>query len=80
MEILLLISFVLLFKVALIVLKQSMRLHFLDVYVNYPNIERKQIIRKHKSTSQIAATWKKEERNLQLNGPREKIRTSFKFF
>ena len=33
-QILLLISFVLLFKVNLIVLKQSMRLHFLDVYVN----------------------------------------------
>ena len=27
--------FVLLFKVNLIVLKQTMRLHFLDVYVNY---------------------------------------------
>ena len=36
------------------------------------NIERKQIIRKHKSTSEIAANWKKEERNLQPNGPREK--------
>ena len=34
------------------------------------NIERKQIIRKHKSTSEIAANWKKEERNLQPNGPR----------
>ena len=45
------------------------------------NIERKQIIRKHKlSTSEIAANWKKEERNLQPNGPREKIRTSFKLF
>ena len=47
----------------------------------HSNIERKQIIRKHKlSTSEIAANWKKEERNLQPNGPREKIRTSFKLF
>ena len=44
------------------------------------NIERKQIIRKHKSTSEIAANCKKEERNLQPNEPREKIRTSFKLF
>ena len=34
-SVLLLISFVLLFKVNLIVFKQSIRLHFLDDYVNY---------------------------------------------
>ena len=28
----------------------------------------------------ISANWKKEERNLQPSGPREKIRTSFKLF
>ena len=53
---------------------------FLRCLCELSNIERKQIIRKHKSTSEIAANWKKEERNLQLNGPREKIRTSFKLF
>ena len=35
---------------------------------------------KHKSTSEIAVNWKKEERNLHFNGLREKIRTSFKLF
>ena len=44
------------------------------------NIERKQKIRKHKYTSEISANWKKEERNLQPNEPREKIRTSFELF
>ena len=34
-SVLLLISFVLLFKVNLIVFKQSIRLHFLDDYVKY---------------------------------------------
>ena len=53
---------------------------FLRCLCELSNTERKQIIRKHKSTSEIAATWKKEERNLQPNGPREKIRTSFKLF
>ena len=54
---------------------------FLRCLCELSNIERKQII-KHtcKSTSEIAANWKKEERNLQPNGPREKIRTSFKLF
>ena len=53
---------------------------FLRCLCELSNIERKQIIRKHKSTSEIAANWKKEERNLHFNGPREKIRTSFKLF
>ena len=54
---------------------------FLRCLCELSNIERKQIIRKHKSTSEIAANWKKEERHLQPNGPREKkIRTSFKLF
>ena len=53
---------------------------FLRCLCELSNIERKQMIRKHKSTSEIAANWKKEERNLQPNGPREKIRTSFKLF
>ena len=55
---------------------------FLRCLCELSNKERKQIIRKHKSTSEIAANWKKEERNLHFNGPgpREKIRTSFKFF
>ena len=52
---------------------------FLRCLCELSNIERKQIIRKHKPTSEIAANWKKEERNLQPNGPVEKIRTSFKF-
>ena len=54
---------------------------FLRCLCELSNIERTQIIRKHiKSTSEIAANWKKEERNLQPNGPREQIRTSFKLF
>ena len=53
---------------------------FLRCLCELSNTERKQIIRKHKSTSEIVANWKKEERNLQPNGPREKIRTSFKLF
>ena len=52
---------------------------FLRCLCELSNIERKQI-RKDKSTSEIAANWKKEERHLQPNGPREKIRTSFKLF
>ena len=48
---------------------------FLRCLCELSNIERKEIIRKHKSTSEIAANWKKEERNLHFNGPREKIRT-----
>ena len=51
---------------------------FLRCLCELSNIERKQIIRKHKSNSEIAANWKKEERNLKPNGPREKIRSSFK--
>ena len=51
---------------------------FLRCLCELSNIERKQIISKHKSTSEIAANWKKEERNLQPNGPRAKIRTFFK--
>ena len=53
---------------------------FLRCLCELSNIERKQIIRKHKSTSEIAPNWKKEETNLQSKGPREKIRTSFKLF
>ena len=53
---------------------------FLRCLCELSNIERKEITRKHKSTPEIAANWKKEERNLQANGPREKIRTSFKLF
>ena len=54
---------------------------FLRCLCELSNVERKQIIRKQKSTSEIAANWKKEERNLQPNGPREtEIRTSFKLF
>ena len=45
---------------------------FLRCLCELSNIERKQIIWKHKSISEIAANWKKEERNLQPNGPREK--------
>ena len=45
---------------------------FLRCLCELSNIERKQIIRKHKSTSETAANWKKEERNLQPNGPSEK--------
>ena len=45
---------------------------FLRCLCELSNIERKQIIRKHISTSEIAANWKKEERHLQPNGPREK--------
>ena len=45
---------------------------FLRCLCELSNIERKQIIKKHKSTSEIAANWKKEKRNLQPNGPREK--------
>ena len=51
---------------------------FLRCLCELSNIERKQTIRQHKSTYENAANWKKEERNLQSNGPREKIRTSFK--
>ena len=48
---------------------------FLRCLCELSNIERKQIlIINHKT----APKWKKEERNLQPNGPREKIRTSFK--
>ena len=47
---------------------------FLRCLCELLNIERKQIIRKHKSTSEIAANWKKEERNLQPDGPREKFK------
>ena len=43
-------------------------------------MSRKAIKQNDKSTSKIAANWKKEERNLYFNGPREKIRTSFKLF
>ena len=54
---------------------------FLRCLCELSNIERKQIIiTKHKPTSEIAANWKKEERNLKPNGPRKKIRTSFKLF
>ena len=47
---------------------------FLRCLCELSNIERKQIIRKHKSTSEVAANWKKEERNLQPN------QQSFKLF
>ena len=50
---------------------------FLRCLCELSNIERKQIIRKPKSTSEIAANWKKEGRNLQPDGPREKIRNCF---
>ena len=45
---------------------------FLRCLCELSNIERKEITRKHKSTPEVAANWKKEERNLQANGPREK--------
>ena len=45
---------------------------FLRCLCELSNIERKQIIKKHKSTSEIAANWKKEERNLHFNGPTAK--------
>ena len=50
---------------------------FLRCLCELSNIERKQIMRKHKSTSEIAANWKKEERNLQPNGPMQRKNKNF---
>ena len=54
---------------------------FLRCLCERSNIERKQIIRKHKSTSEIAATGRKRREIYSSMDPEKKIiRTSFKLF